>query len=226
MADELHAPQRNRPPSVDRSRRDIARYILGGVALIALCAIGGAVILALGNGPLPADVAWHDFWNQHRAPWLTNASLWLNDAGSQTYLRTMVPALLAFIFLGMQRPMLSVAVIIGGLAGAPSVALIKSVLLRPRPQDQQIDVTLSSYPSGHVSNLVVLLVIVALLIARPWFWAIVVAATAAMAFSRTYLDVHWLTDTTGGVFLGAGLALVLTGVALGIEKRMTLATDP
>lgn len=226
MAHELHAARRNPRSRVGWRRSETTRLILGGVALIALCVVGAAAIRALGNGPLPMDVAWHDFVNLHRTPWLSSASLWLNDAGSQTYLRTMVPTLLAFIFLSIERPMLAVTAIIGGLIGAPSVALVKTLLERPRPDDGQINVTLSSYPSGHVSNLLVLLVIVGLIIARPWFWAIVVAATAAMAFSRTYLDVHWLTDTTGAVFLGAGLALVLTGVALGIEKRMTLATDP
>ncbi|WP_309617365.1 phosphatase PAP2 family protein [Salinibacterium sp.] len=191
-----------------------------GMGLIAVCLGGGATIAALGNGPLALDVAWHDFWNLHRAPWLTSASLWLNVAGSRVYLGVVLPTLLAVILVMLERPAFAAAVLIGGLAGAPAVTLLKSVLLRPRPDDQQIPVTLTAYPSGHVSNLVLLLVIAGLLLARPWCWALIVAAIVAMSFSRTYLDVHWLTDTIGGVFLGAGIALVLWAAAVAVEKRM------
>jgi membrane-associated phospholipid phosphatase len=41
---------------------------------------------------------------------------------------------------------------------------------------------------------------------------------AGMVWSRTYLQVHWLTDAVSGAILGTGLALV-TFAAVQIRKR-------
>jgi undecaprenyl-diphosphatase len=41
-----------------------------------------------------------------------------------------------------------------------------------------------------------------------WWW-LAAAVTAGMAWSRTYLQVHWLLDVAGGALLGAGVALAV-----------------
>jgi undecaprenyl-diphosphatase len=43
------------------------------------------------------------------------------------------------------------------------------------------------------------------------WWSLAVLATAAMAWSRTYLQVHWLLDVTVGSILGVGVALIVFG---------------
>ena len=43
---------------------------------------------------------------------------------------------------------------------------------------------------------------------RSW-WALAALTTAGMAWSRTYLQVHWLTDVVAGSLLGVGLALLI-----------------
>jgi membrane-associated phospholipid phosphatase len=42
---------------------------------------------------------------------------------------------------------------------------------------------------------------------RRFAWGAALAATAGMAWSRTYLRMHWLSDVTAGALLGAGVSL-------------------
>jgi undecaprenyl-diphosphatase len=43
---------------------------------------------------------------------------------------------------------------------------------------------------------------------RVW-WTFAAAGIAGMAWSRTYLQVHWLLDVAGGALLGTGVALAV-----------------
>jgi membrane-associated phospholipid phosphatase len=73
-----------------------------------------------------------------------------------------------------------------------------------------------SFPSGHVAGTLALLGIVAVLLgrgrstgARVVLGAVVVVVTGAVALSRLYLGVHWVTDVGGALMLGS--AAVLAG---------------
>ena len=81
---------------------------------------------------------------------------------------------------------------------------------RPRP-----NLAPWGYPSGHVLSLVVLLgLCVYLLNTAPvrQRWrragaALAVGTLSTVAFSRLYLDAHWLSDLGGGLVLGTGYLL-------------------
>ena len=66
-----------------------------------------------------------------------------------------------------------------------------------------------SFPSGHVANAATLAALLAIIL---WRWWVVVAGAVyvvLMALSRTYLGAHWISDTVGGLLIGAGVALIV-----------------
>lgn len=204
-----------------RQHRSSTIALVAGVLAIVIAIGGGGIILALGNGPLAIDTAWFDFSNRTLTPPILAVSLFLNDAGAQVIVGVLVPVFAAILFAIRGRGWSAVAVLLCGIASAPLVAVIKSMLERPRPDDQLIRVSLSAYPSGHVANLVAVVVVLALILGWRWFGAVAVVISVMMALSRTYLNVHWITDDIGGLLLGAGLALVAWGALAGrirVEK--------
>ena len=70
----------------------------------------------------------------------------------------------------------------------------------------------SSFPSGHAAYAGATTVALVLLFTRPGshrpiWWLIAALATAGMAWSRTYLQLHWLSDAVSGALLGTGVTL-------------------
>ena len=93
----------------------------------------------------------------------------------------------------------------GMLLTIGAVQLGKLVIERPRPAGALIEVSGSSYPSGHtayaVAWVVFAVIAVRLVPALKGKWWIVGAAFAVpviVGLTRLYLDVHWFSDVLGG----------------------------
>jgi membrane-associated phospholipid phosphatase len=118
------------------------------------------------------------------------------------------------------------AVVIGTVGGAVLAnTAMKAVIYRP-PTEAEIQASplLSTghhpFPSGHVAGIGALLGIIAVCIAvgrsrtvQALLTVLVVAGVMSVAYSRLYLDYHWLSDVIGGALL-AGVAVLLGTVAL------------
>lgn len=106
---------------------------------------------------------------------------------------------------------------------------IKALLGRERPLEGLVFEPSAAYPSGHtlVSGLV-MAVGLALLVGIIWphrarlFIVVGIVYALLMAWSRTYLRAHWLTDVVGSLLLGTAILLVV--VAL-IARRSARARE-
>jgi membrane-associated phospholipid phosphatase len=119
------------------------------------------------------------------------------------------------------------------MAGAGALQYVtKWAAGRPRPNDAPW-----GFPSGHVLSLVVFFGLMIWLVAtasrRRRLWRIVAAAVctaavAAVAFSRLYLDKHWLSDLGGGLMAGMAyllLAIWVVEVVI-VDRRGPTAPPP
>jgi undecaprenyl-diphosphatase len=99
-----------------------------------------------------------------------------------------------------------------------AVNLLKHLADRPRPPGAMLHANGSSFPSGHAAYAGATAVALVLLFTRPGshrliWWLLAALATVGMAWSRTYLQVHWLSDAISGALLGIGVTLVSFALA-------------
>lgn len=104
---------------------------------------------------------------------------------------------------------------------------IKLVIARERPVSPRVDPFGTSFPSGHTSYAAATAVAVVLLAAddrpvSPAAWAAAAAVITGMAWSRTHLQAHWLSDVIAGAALGAGVSLATFAVADRRQARRAL----
>src|SRR5207245_185850 len=96
---------------------------------------------------------------------------------------------------------------------------LKWAVDRPRP-----NLDPWGFPSGHVMSTVVLSGYLAYVVGSPTRRMIAPIAlagiiVATMAFSRMYLDAHWLSDVVGGFTVGVAYLLAAIWVIGPIPKR-------
>lgn len=100
------------------------------------------------------------------------------------------------------------------LAVVPAQAVTslgKYLYNRPRPGDGLGQAMTASYPSGHATNAAVIALALVFILIPPGSrrtWLIMAVGYAlVMAWTRTYLRMHWLSDVTGGFLWGTSCAL-------------------
>ena len=156
----------------------------------------------------------------HRTPGLTSLAIAVTTVGSPVGVAVIavVAAGLSWWRRGSPRPAM---LILTTLAVAGALSTLSKIIVgahRPGQAVQLVVETDPSFPSGHVTGTLALMGALVVVIGhrsrRAVCAAVVLAAmvTAAVALTRLYLGVHWVTDIVGGLLLG-GSAVVLAYVA-------------
>ena len=177
-----------------------------GAGGVVATATAGIAISAAGKGPTPLDTAWHDLmlgWRTDPAIAVATAMQFIGGVGSMVIAGIILVAAL----LVMRRPWSALTLAAAMILSEVATGTLKVLVARPRPSDSLSDTGLTSFPSGHTALAATTTVVLALLIGRC-FWIVAVAWTAMMAWSRTCLEAHWLTDVLAGAVLGASVGLL------------------
>ena len=185
------------------------RWPLVSGAVAVVLAGGLAVLLAIrGNVPFEADAEWMEEILEHRNPAWEVPALLMNFLGGGWFAFALPAAVIVVLCL-RKRYWSGLFLGIASVASALLVQLLKGVVGRPRPEEMLVTADFGSFPSGHSANAATLAVCLGIILWRAWVWAAGAAYVVLMMLSRTYLGAHWISDTVGGLLVGAAVALIV-----------------
>jgi undecaprenyl-diphosphatase len=193
------------------------------VALFVLIAY--IVVIGGDPGPTPGDETAIEVANALRGSFTTDFSKVITFLGSGGFVWALTAVCAAA--LAWRRHWTELGVL---LAGMVLITIgfheIKAAVDRPRPPDPLVGSSGSSFPSGHAAHSVIYVWLATTIVVRlrrglARATLVVVAGivlTALVGLSRVYLNVHYLSDVSGGWALGAACFSFAAAVGLVVSQ--------
>ena len=167
--------------------------------------------------PLAIDSRWSELMHDIETSFLDHVALAFNALG-RGILRALTIGGIGLVLLLTRRWVALAAFAVTEAMTPLLVNVIKAFVDRARPPDQLLEAHSTSFPSGHAGYAGATAVAVVLLFSKPgrkravWF-GLASLVSATMVWSRTYLQVHWLSDAVAGAALGVAVVLLSFGIA-------------
>ena len=187
----------------------VIAYLIAGSSLVVLSCLLGWWIFSRGDQPFAVDTAWNALVGEWWRPVITGFSHVMDFVGGGWFGVLLVPIAAAIALILLRRPWAAAYFLAAEAVSAAGVQVLKHLFGRVRPEDILVLSDYGSYPSGHVANAATIAVAATVIFPRLWVGIVGAAWVLLMAFSRTYLHAHWLSDTLGGAMIGAGAALLV-----------------
>ena len=196
-----------------------------GVAALALTGFVVLALLAAAHQFSALDHQARALVHLTRLPLLDPAMMGVSGLGENYGLIPLITLGVAALWRPSRRWAVVLPLLMAGTGVLQLVA--KWAIDRPRP-----NLSAWGFPSGHVLSLVVFFGLMTYLLtssrlARCWRWlgyAGCAATVLAVAFSRLYLEAHWVTDVAGGFTLGLAYLLLAICLVETIARRRVAAS--
>jgi undecaprenyl-diphosphatase len=164
-----------------------------------------------------------------RRPWLTGVAVDVTALGSIT-LVTLISVVALCLLLSLKDSLGAWQLVLNSVGAGIWTKITKTFIERTRPDDitRLVQVSGSSYPSGHSLASASLYLTVAILAARHLpttqgrvlLFGLAIAVISLVGMSRVYLGVHYASDVASGASLGIAWALLLAGSFSMIERSV------
>jgi undecaprenyl-diphosphatase len=187
------------------------------ILVVVAVVLGLTVVGRHGGGPIQAWDNTVQQWSIGHRDHLVSVSKVIAVLGDAPALGLICVGL-TVVLLALRQGMRALTPLVAYLGGEAIVFITRDVVTRPRPPTANypapnaiagVHETSYSYPSGHATAAVAVLVSLALLAIVIWprFWgwvvgAVLVLGAALVAWSRLVLGVHWFSDVTFGMAFG------------------------
>jgi membrane-associated phospholipid phosphatase len=183
--------------------------VVSASVAVGLVVLLGVLITFRRTEPFSLDLDWMQEVIEHRSPLWLGPALFFNYAGGGIVGSVVIPLLIFLLLLAFRRPWGATFFAVASILSVVCVQILKNTVGRARPTDILVHSDTGSFPSGHTANAATMVVVLAIIFPRVWVWVAGAAWAILMAVSRTYLGAHWLSDTVGGLLIGAGVAVIV-----------------
>lgn len=211
------------PPDERPDLPRLTPLIVGSAAAIVAIIILWLVMSVRRDQPLPVDVRWNELMVANR----TDAGLvlaWIPGHTGGPVVAAITAVVIITTLLILRWWWAAITVAATAVVCIAIAAPLARIVARIRPEESLAEIVPTSFPSGHVAFATALVTVLALLF-RHWLWWVLGAMWVLwMAWSRTYLSAHWLTDVIGGLFLGVAVAILVWASVETIRRRRAAHT--